>query len=88
MDDSSLQFAQPLWILAGVIVCAGIIGLFIRFDRRREADLSKLIHPRFRQRLTEGFSPWRRALKRGLWVASGVAGLRGHCAAAKGFRVA
>ena len=28
----------------------------------------KLIHPRFRQRLTEGFSPWRRNLKRGLWV--------------------
>ena len=42
--------------------------MFRRFDRRREADLSKLIHPRFRQRLTEGFSPGLRNLKRGLWL--------------------
>jgi Ca-activated chloride channel family protein len=68
MDDTSLYFAQSIWIIVGLIVCLGIIVLFIRFDRRREADLMKLIHPRFRQRLTEGFSPWRRNLKRGLWV--------------------
>ena len=68
MDDSSLHFAQPLWMIAGLIVCVGIVGLFIRFDRRREADLAKLIHPRFRQRLTEGFSPFLRNLKRGLWL--------------------
>ena len=68
MDDTSLHFAQSIWIIVGLIVCLGIIVLFIRFDRRREADLIKLIHPRFRQRLTEGFSPWRRNLKRGLWV--------------------
>lgn len=68
MDDTSLHIAQPLWLIAGLVVCAGIVGLFIRFDRRREADLAKLIHPRFRQRLTEGFSPWLRNLKRGLWL--------------------
>ena len=68
MDDTSLHFAQSIWIIVGLIVCLGIIVLFIRFDRRREADLMKLIHPRFRHRLTEGFSPWRRNLKRGLWV--------------------
>jgi Ca-activated chloride channel family protein len=68
MDDTSLHFAQPLWIIAGVMVCALVCGLFIRFDRRREADLSKLIHPRFRERLTEGFSPWRRNSKRALWL--------------------
>jgi Ca-activated chloride channel family protein len=68
MDDTSLQFAQPLWILAGLVVCGGAFGLFILFDRRREAALAQLIHPRFRQRLTEGFSPWRRNLKRVLWL--------------------
>ena len=68
MDDTSLQFAQPIWMIVGLFVCMGIVGLFIRFDRRRESDLSKLIHPRFRQRLTEGFSPRLRNLKRGLWV--------------------
>lgn len=67
-QDSSLQFAQPLWILAGVIACLGIAWLFARFDRRREADLAKLIHPRFRQRLMEGFSPRLRNLKRALWL--------------------
>ena len=68
MDDTTLHFAQPLWILVGLVACAGVVGLFIRFDRRREADLTKLIHPRFRQRLTEGFSPGMRNLKRGLWL--------------------
>jgi Ca-activated chloride channel family protein len=68
MDDTSLHFAQPIWMIVGIIVCAGIVGLFVRFDRRRESDLSKLIHPRFRQRLTEGFSPRLRNLKRGLWL--------------------
>ena len=68
MDDTSLHFAQPFWIIIGILACAGVVGLFIRFDRRREADLTKLIHPRFRQRLTEGFSPGMRNLKRGLWL--------------------
>jgi Ca-activated chloride channel family protein len=68
VDDTSLHFAQPFWIIAGLVACAGVVGLFIRFDRRREADLTKLIHPRFRQRLTEGFSPGLRNLKRGLWL--------------------
>ncbi len=70
MNDTSLHFAQPLWMIAGLIVCVGIVGLFIRFDRRRERDLAKLIHPRFRQRLTEGFSPRLRNLKRGLWLVA------------------
>ncbi len=68
MDDTSLHFAQPLWMIAGLVVCAGTVGLFIRFDRRREADLAKLIHQRFRARLTEGFSARLRNLKRGLWL--------------------
>ncbi|NJM36790.1 MAG: VWA domain-containing protein [Akkermansiaceae bacterium] len=68
MDDTSLQFAQPVWIAVGVVVCAIIIVSFMRFDRHRDADLAKLIHPRFRQRLMEGFSPKLRNLKRGLWL--------------------
>jgi Ca-activated chloride channel homolog len=68
MNDTSLHFAQPVWMLVGLLVCAGIVALFIRFDRRRDADLAKIVHPRFRQRLTEGFSPRLRNLKRGLWL--------------------
>lgn len=70
MDETSLQFAQPFWIAAGLLVCAIIVAVFIRFDRRREADLAKLVHPRFRLRLTDGFSPRMRNIKRGLWLAA------------------
>lgn len=68
MDENSLQFAQAAWMLVGLLVCTAMIALFVRFDRRREADLAKLVHPRFRQRLTEGFSPLLRNVKRGLWL--------------------
>ena len=43
VTDDSLHFAQPVWMLVGLLVCAGLIALFIRFDRRRDADLAKLI---------------------------------------------
>lgn len=68
MQTDSLHFAQPLWILVGAIVCAAFIALFIRFDRRRDLDLAQWVHPRFRKRLTEGFSPKLRNLKRALWL--------------------
>lgn len=68
MDDSTLQFAHPLWIFAGLLACVGMIAVFIRFDRRREADLAKLIHPRFRERLVGGVSQRLRICKRVLWL--------------------
>lgn len=68
LSEDSLRFAQPIWMLVGLLVCAALVGLFMRFDRRRDADLARLIHPRFRQRLTEGFSPRLRNVKRGLWL--------------------
>ncbi|MGD9418883.1 MAG: vWA domain-containing protein [Verrucomicrobiota bacterium JB025] len=68
MPDDTLHFAYPLLLALGLAVCAGFVVLFIRFDRRRDSDLAKIIHPRFRQRLTEGFSPRLRNLKRALWL--------------------
>ncbi len=70
MDDTTLHFARPIWLYAGVVVCAGVAALYWRFDRRRDADLAKWMHPRFRQRLTVGYSPRLRKLKRGLWLAA------------------
>lgn len=67
-SEEALGFAQPIWMLVGLLVCVTLVGLFMRFDRRRDADLARLIHPRFRQRLTEGFSPRLRNMKRGLWL--------------------
>ena len=69
MEDSALTFARPLWLYAGPLVCALVAWLFTRFDRRRKADLSKLVHPRFRLRLLPGSSPRLLLTKRILWLA-------------------
>ena len=55
-------------LLAGPLVCALMAWLFTRFDRRREADLAKLVHPRFRTRLLPGSSPRLLLTKRLLWL--------------------
>ena len=68
MEDSPLQFARPLWLYAGPVVCLTVAWLFTRFDRRRETDLAKLVHPRFRARLLPGLSPRLVRLKRSLWL--------------------
>lgn len=68
VETSALHFDQPIWIWVGLVVCAGVAALFIRFDRRREVDLAKIIHPRFRQRLAAGYSPRLRNFKRALWL--------------------
>ncbi|MES2468873.1 MAG: VWA domain-containing protein [Verrucomicrobiota bacterium] len=68
MEDSPLQFARPLWLYAGPVVCLTVAWLFTRFDRRRETDLAKLVHPRFRARLLPGVSPRLVRVKRALWL--------------------
>ena len=68
MEDSPLQFARPVWLYAAPVVCALVAWLFTRFDRRRESDLAKLVHPRFRSRLTPGSSPRLLLTKRISWL--------------------
>ena len=70
MEDSPLEFARPLWLVAGVVACALAAWLWTIFDRRREADLARLVHPRFRARLVPGFSPRLQRAKRILWLLS------------------
>ena len=67
-ETSALRFDQPVWIWVGIAVCIGIVALFVRFDKRRETDLAKIVHPRFRQRLTGGFSKRLRNTKRVVWL--------------------
>lgn len=68
--DSTFQFAQPLWLLAGLIVCALIVFFYRRFDRKREADLAQLVHPRFRAQMDAASSPAMRKTKRILWISA------------------
>jgi Ca-activated chloride channel family protein len=68
--DHTFQFAQPLWLLAGLLVCVLIIYLYRRFDRKRESDLAQLVHPRFRSQLFAAASPAMRMTKRILWISA------------------
>lgn len=70
MEPSSLHFAQPLWIVAGLLVCAALIYMLVRYDRRREYDLARLSHPRFRDPLQAGYSLQKRKTKRVFWLLS------------------
>ncbi len=70
MESSPLEFARPLWLLGGPAAALAMAWLFARADRRRAADLAKLVHPRFAARLMPGFSPGRRRLQRGLWLTA------------------
>jgi Ca-activated chloride channel family protein len=70
MEDSPFEFARPHWLYAGMGLCVVIVLLFIYFDRRREAALALLVHPRFRQRLVPGHSTLLRRVKRVLWILS------------------
>jgi Ca-activated chloride channel homolog len=65
---SSLEFARPLWLAAGVLACALMLWGMFRADRRRTADLSRLVHPRFHARLLPALSPALQWWKRALWL--------------------
>ena len=59
-----MKFAQPLWLLIGVIACAALLWRYRRFDRQQATQLTKFIAPRLAEQLTRSFSPQRRRLKR------------------------
>lgn len=70
MNDLELQFSQPAWMPLGLALVALGLWMFRKADRRRRADLDKLAHPRFQQRLIAGWSPALRWTRRGLWLSA------------------
>jgi Ca-activated chloride channel family protein len=67
-----MKFAQPLWLLAGLIACAALVWRYRRFDARQRVDLAKFASASLIAQLTTSVSPARRHLKRAL-VITGVA---------------
>jgi Ca-activated chloride channel homolog len=67
-----MKFAQPLWLLAGLIACAVLVWRYRRFDARQRAELKKFASESLIAQLTRSVSPVRRQIKRVLVVA-GVA---------------
>ena len=67
-----MNFAEPIWLLAGLIVCLALAWLFHRFDVRQRAALARFASGHLLTQLTASFSPVRRTVKRVLYLA-GVA---------------
>ncbi|MCF7674227.1 MAG: VWA domain-containing protein [Akkermansiaceae bacterium] len=70
LESTSLHFGQPLWLAVGAVICLTIVLMHRHFDRKRESDLAKLVHQRFRQQLFAGYSPRLRSAKRWLWFTA------------------
>ena len=67
-----MKFAQPIWLLVGLITCAVLVWRYRRFDARQRAELRKFASESLIAQLTASVSPARRQFKR-LLVVAGVA---------------
>lgn len=65
-----MHFAQPFWIVIGIIVCIAVSLLLQRQDRRRQIDLARFAAPHLLGHLTRHISQPRRRLKRILFITS------------------
>jgi Ca-activated chloride channel homolog len=59
-----MTFAQPIWILAGLIVCLGILFLLHRLQSARRITLEKFAAAHLVQKLTSNVSPKRQTAKK------------------------
>src|ERR1700733_13076992 len=65
-----MKFAEPIWLIAGLAVIAGMLWLYRWFDLRQRAALAEFASSHLLARLTASFSPGRRRVKRALFVAA------------------
>jgi len=57
-------------MLAGLLICAALVGIWRRYDLRQHAALARFVAPHLRVRLTGSLSRGRRWLQRGLFLVS------------------
>ena len=63
-----MNFAQPLWLLAGVVACAALLWQYRRFDLAQRAALAQFAAARLLHKLTSSVSASRRRAKRVLFT--------------------
>ncbi len=63
-----MTFAQPLWIIAGLIVCIGALFLLHNLQARRQATLEKFAAAHLLDRLTRNVSTARQSAKKAIFV--------------------
>ena len=65
-----MKFADSYWLLAGLLTCLVLIGVWRGYDARQHAALARFVAPHLRHRLTSSVSRLRRLLQRGLVLGS------------------
>src|SRR5262245_48111833 len=63
-----MQFAQPIWLLAGLAACAALMWQFRRFDQRQRIALTQFASARLLPKLTSSISTSRKLAKRVLFT--------------------
>lgn len=63
-----MQFAEPLWLLAGLTACAALVWQYRRFDSRQRVALTQFVSARLLNKLTSSVSTSRRLVKRVLFT--------------------
>ncbi|HVW67596.1 MAG TPA: VWA domain-containing protein, partial [Steroidobacteraceae bacterium] len=65
-----MRFSDPYWLLAGLLTCLVLVGLWRRYDVRQQAALNRFVAPHLRLELTGSLSGARRFAQRGLFLAA------------------
>jgi Ca-activated chloride channel family protein len=65
-----MKFADPIWLLAGLIACGALVWAWRRYDARQRAALATFASSHLHAQLTASFSTVKRNWKRGLFLAA------------------
>src|ERR1700729_2600715 len=65
-----MKFAEPSWLIVGFLVIAGLVFVYRLLDARQRAALAEFASSHLLAKLTASFSPTRRMVKRGLFLAT------------------
>ena len=65
-----MKFAEPIWLLAGLIACGALVWAWRRYDARQRAALATFASSHLHAQLTASFSTAKRHWKRGLLLAA------------------
>src|ERR1700730_8230248 len=63
-----MQFAQPIWLFAGLVACAALVCQYRRFDRGQRIALAQFVSARLLPKLTSSISASRKFVKGILFV--------------------
>jgi Ca-activated chloride channel family protein len=65
-----MKFAEPFWLVVGLVILLALLWLYRRFDIRQRAALAEFASSHLLANLTASFSPTRRRIKRLLFAGA------------------